>query len=98
MINYILNDIAKEDIIEIYQYGFYKFGEKQADKYYESLFEYFEMISKSPESYEAVDFIKLGYRRCVCGPNSVYYRIQNETGIVEIMTIVGRQNVFLKLK
>jgi toxin ParE1/3/4 len=91
MANYRLSNQAKSDLIRIHQYGIQKFGMGQADKYFETFFEYFDLIAKSPYSFESVDFIKPGYRRCVCGSDSIYYRIQNET--VEIMTIIGRQDL-----
>lgn len=69
-----------------------KIGESQADRYYNTLFEYFEIIAERPFSFPAMDFIKKGYRRCVCGVDSIYYRI-NDKGIVEIMTIVGIQDL-----
>lgn len=65
----------------------------QADKYFYSFFEYFEIIAQQPYSFEAVDFIKKGYRRCVCGVDSIYYRINPLTNSVEIMTIVGKQDL-----
>ena len=91
MANYRLSNQAKSDLIRIHQYGIQKFGMNQADKYFETFFEYFDLIAKSPYSFESVDFIRTGYRRCVCGSDSIYYRIQNE--IVEIMTIIGRQDL-----
>ena len=63
----------------------------QADKYFDTFFEYFEIISQRPFSFESVDYIKNGYRRCVCGVDSIYYRINGNT--VEIMAIVGRQDI-----
>ena len=75
MSNYKLSNVAKEDLIRIHQYGIKKFGLTQADKYFDSLFEYFEIIAKQPFSFESVDFIKKGYRRCVCGSDSIYYKI-----------------------
>lgn len=91
MSNYKLSNVAKEDLIRIHQYGVKKFGLTQADKYFDSLFEYFEIIAKQPFSFESVDFIKKGYRRCVYGSDSVYYKIDND--IVEIMTIIGSQDL-----
>jgi len=41
--------------------------------------------------FEAVDYIKTGYRRAVCGVDSIYYKITDD--IVEIMAIVGRQDL-----
>ena len=92
MANYKLSKVAKEDLIRIHHYGVNKFGITQADKYFNTFFEYFEIIANQPYSFEAVDFIREGYRRCVCGSDSIYYRI-NEKKEVEIMAIVGRQDL-----
>ncbi len=94
MNNYKLSNEAKDDLIRIHRYGVKKFGEKQADKYFNAFFDCFEIIAETPFSFQAVDFIKQGYRRCPCGVDSVYYRITDD--IVEIMAIIGRQNVNLK--
>ena len=91
MSKYKLNNIAKEDLIRIHHYGIKKFGMVQADKYFDEFFKYFDMINQRPFSYESVDFIKIGYRRCVFGSDSIYFRVNN--GIVEIMTIIGRQDL-----
>jgi len=63
----------------------------QADKYFDTFFEYFEIISHRPFSFESVVYIKKGYRRCVCGSDSIYCKINED--IVEIMAIVGRQDL-----
>lgn len=91
MAKYKLSNVAKEDLIRIHQYGIEKFGMVQADKYFDTFFEYFEIIANQPFSFESVDFIKKGYRRCVCGSDSIYYKINDD--IVEIMTIIGRQDL-----
>ncbi len=91
MAKYRLSKAAKEDLIRIHHYGVKKFGMAQADTYFETFFEYFDLIAQSPYSFEAVDYIKEGYRRCVCGVDSIYYRINDD--MVEIMTIVGRQDL-----
>ena len=91
MAEYRLSNTAKEDLIRIHQYGVSKFGITQADKYFDSFFKYFEIIAQRPYSFEAVDVIRVGYRRCVCGSDTIYYRINKD--IVEIMTIIGRQEL-----
>ena len=91
MAKYRISNEAKEDLIRIHQYGVKKFGMVQADKYIESFFVYFDIIAQRPFSFESVDFIKKGYRRCVCGSDSIYYRINDE--IIEIMAIIGRQDL-----
>lgn len=91
MIKYKLSNEAKEDLIRIHQYGIKTFGMNQADKYFDSFFDHFEIIAKRHLSFEAVDFIKPGYRRCVCGVDTIYFRIADD--VVEIMTIIGRQDL-----
>ncbi len=91
MAKYRLSNEAKKDLIRIHHYGVNKFGMAQADKYFDTFFEYFDNIAQSPFSFESVDYIKTGYRRCVCGSDSIYYRIKEN--VVEIMAIVGRQDL-----
>jgi toxin ParE1/3/4 len=88
---YKLSRIAKDDLIRIHQYGASRFGIRQADRYFNTFFEYFDKITKHPFSFESVDFIKPGYRRCVCGSDVIFYKINNND--IEIMTIVGRQDL-----
>lgn len=91
MVKYRLSNEAKNDLIRIYHYGVDKFGEIQTGKYFDSFFEYFDIIAKRPFSFESVDYIKPDYRHCVCGVNSIYYKINSST--VEIMAIIGRQDL-----
>ena len=91
MAKYKLSNVAKEDLIRIHHYGVEKFGLSQADNYFDTFFHYFDLISQRPYSFESVDHIKKGYRRCVCGSDSIYYRINDN--VVEIMAIVGRQDL-----
>lgn len=91
MAKYRLSNAAKEDLIRIHQFGVEKFGIIQADKYFDSFFDCFEIIAQRPFSFESVDYIRKGYRRCPCGSDTIYYRINENT--VEIMAIVGMQDL-----
>ena len=91
MAEYRISTAAKEDLIRIHHFGVKKFGIIQADKYFDSFFDYFETIAQRPFSFESVDFIKKGYRRCPCGSDTIYYRINDN--MVEIMAIVGMQDL-----
>jgi toxin ParE1/3/4 len=85
-----LSNTAVSDLIRIHQYGSKRFGEKQADKYYQHLFDCFERIGLRPFAFESVDHIVTGYRRCVCGVDAIYFKVHaNE---VLIITIIGRQD------
>jgi len=89
--SYKLSNAAKEDLIPIHHWGTKKFGPTQADKYFDNFFSHFEIIGRRPYSFEAVDYLKTGYRRCPYGSDSIYYRIEN--GFVEIMTVIGKQDL-----
>jgi len=95
MAKYRLTNESKNDLIRIHHYGVEKFGMTQADKYFESFFEYFDIISQRPYSFESAEYIKKDYRRCVCGADSIYFKV-NEN-IIDIMAIVGRQDLNEKL-
>jgi len=91
MANYRLTETAKEDLRRIYYYGMNQFGEAQADNYFDALFERFGQIAENPMLYPSVDYIRAGYRRSVCGVDSIFYRIVDNT--VEIICILGRQDI-----
>ena len=91
MANYKISNTAKEDLIRIHQFGISHFGEKQADKYFNAFFDSFEKMAKNPFAFEAVDHIQIGYRRCVSGVDSIYFRLKGD--VVEIMTIIGKQDL-----
>ena len=91
MAKYRLSNQAQEDLIQIHQYGVEKFGMSQADKYFDSFFDHFEIIAQQPFSFKKVDHIRKDYRRCVCGVDSIYFKVNGN--IVEIIAIIGRQEL-----
>jgi len=89
--SYKLTLDAKADLQRIYHYGFFNWGEKQADKYFNAFFDCFDEIAENPDLYQPVDHIRKGYRRCICGVDNIYYRVvENE---VEIANILGSQDL-----
>jgi toxin ParE1/3/4 len=90
MPDYRLSEAAKEDLVVIALYGDEHFGITQSDRYRDKLKKRFAVIADTPLLYPAVDHIREGYRRSVCGVHSIYYRIDNEG--VEIMRVLGRQD------
>jgi toxin ParE1/3/4 len=58
MNKYVLSNLAKEDLIGVYKYGCLQFGELQAEKYYLSFFDFFELLCKNPHLYESVDYVR----------------------------------------
>jgi len=82
----VLTNEADKDLNNLYLEGFEKWGEMQADKYYLALLEHFELLCENPYLFQAIDDIRLGYRRSVCQKHSIIYKIVNAT--IEITALV----------
>ena len=91
MAKYRITNEAESDLIRIHQFGIRRFGMKQADKYFNNFFEYFELIAQRPLAFKSVDEISNDCRCCPCGSDSIYYTYLNDT--VEIVAIVGSQDL-----
>jgi toxin ParE1/3/4 len=89
MNSYFLTREAKEDLWRIYEYGVYKFGFIQAEKYFNMMHDCFDKIASHPLMFPEAGHLKKDYRYCVCGVDTIYYKINGE--IIEIITIIGRQ-------
>ena len=90
MAKYRLSNIAKEDLISIACWSDEHHGIERSNQYRDDLKAHFMFLAENPLLYPAVDHIRFGYRRSVCGVHSVYYRIDG--GIVEIMSVLRAQD------
>jgi len=90
-----LSTVAEADLEAIFEYGVRRWSERQADLYYDSLLAQFDLICTNPFLFAAVDHIRPGYRRSVCGAHAIYYRLHDQT--VEIMALIGRQDMNKRL-
>lgn len=88
--SYRLTGQAKADIKRIHQWGVRHFGEDRADAYFQKFFMRFEELAENPFLYPAADEIRQGYRKSVCGADTIYYRVTDEG--VEVMAIIGHQD------
>lgn len=86
-----LSTLAKEDLRRIYSFGTQQFGAEQAEQYFYAIFSMFDQIAQNPLLYQSIDHIRPGYRRCRCGSDHIYYRIQGSK--VQIMAIIGAQDL-----
>jgi toxin ParE1/3/4 len=91
MASYRISENAKADLRRIYRHGVREYGDALADQYYDAFFDRFEELAEQPYLYQAVEEIREGYRRSVCGVDSIYYRVEGDT--VEIMAILGQQDL-----
>jgi len=87
--------LAAQDLDDLYTDGWKRWGEQQADRYYDGLLERFERICENPKLYTPVDEIRPGYRRSVYEKHAIYYRVVDDT--VEIHAIIKHQDIGLRL-
>ena len=85
-----LSTVAEADLAAIYEYGFRQWGERQADRYYDALLAHFELLCDNPFLFAAVDDIRPGYRRSVCGTHAIYYRVNDR--VIDVMAVIGHQD------
>lgn len=90
MYNLELNENAKVDLLRIYEYGIAEFGLNQADIYFNMMHDCFDKIASNPYLFPNAIRYRDGYRYCVCGVDTIFYKInENE---IEVMAIIGRQD------
>lgn len=87
---YALSKAADRDLERLYDWGIDRYGLKAADEYYDGLLRRFEQIAQNPKAWQAVDHIRVGYRRSVYGAHSIYYR--SDTDDIIIARVIGREN------
>jgi len=87
--NYRLKQEAESDLERIWFYGVERWGMEAADRYHNAFFKHFEKLAANPLLFPETDLRK-GYRRSICGKESVFYRISGDT--IEIMAIIGQQD------
>lgn len=90
MYSFKLNIQAEEDLTRIFEYGISRFGLIQAEKYYDMLFDCFSKIASNPFLFPEANRYKKSYRYCVCGVDTLFYKINADE--IEIMAIIGRQS------
>lgn len=89
--NYRLNNAAADDLERLFEYGIDNFGLTKAKHYLDGLTQRFQIIAEQPLHYQAVDYIRKGYRRSVYRKHIIYYTLSQEG--VDIMRILRAENL-----
>ena len=88
---YRLSKAAEEDLIGIALFGDEHFGLAQSNRYRDQLQRRFAALAEQPLHYPAVNHLREGYRRSVCGVHSIFFRIDGK--VVEIIRILKNQDL-----
>lgn len=90
MVEYFFTNKAVEDLSKIYEYTYQLWAENQADKYYEEIIDFCQMLAENPKigkHYQEIDLNILGF---LANRHIIFYRIINTTQI-EITRILGAE-------
>ncbi|SEM85987.1 toxin ParE1/3/4 [Chryseobacterium taichungense] len=90
MAKYFLTNKAVEDISKIYKYTYEFWSENQADKYYEELINFFQLLSENPYIGKNYTEISVDIYGFPANKHIIFYRILNTTEI-EIERILGAE-------
>ncbi|GAB1464197.1 type II toxin-antitoxin system RelE/ParE family toxin [Pedobacter sp.] len=90
MASYLLTNKAVEDLTEIWHYTYYKWCEKQADKYYELLIYTFNQIAEKPEIGKKYNDIGEAILGVNIGKHIIFYH-QTKLDNIEIVRILHEQ-------
>ena len=91
MPRYRLAGAAKGDLAGIIRYGERNYGPEASNAYRDKLEAHFARLALQPYLYTAVDDLRVGYRRSVCGVHVIYYRVVDDG--VEIIRILRSQDL-----
>ena len=85
MVNYLLSDLARQDIISIRDYTMDTWGEEQVSIYLSQLEQRFEWLAQNPQLGKKRDDVKEGYRSYPEGRHVIFYRMTE--GAMEIIGV-----------
>jgi len=72
------SELAKEDLINTWLYGFGKFGEQEADNYLDDLEEKIESLANAPERYTLKTEYQPAIRICPHRSQHIIYMLEKE--------------------
>ena len=90
MASFELSELAKRDLQDIHQYGIRQWGEAQADRYYNALYDHLELIADDPMRYPLAENTMYGFRRSVFASHAIYFSASGDR--VEILSIIRSQD------
>ena len=87
---YIITLEATNDLTNIFEFGIYKFGVLQAEKFIEELFSIFDNIKRDPYLSSTIKY-KPNTRKATFKKHTILFGIENKR--VVIYRVVKKQNV-----
>ena len=87
---YRLTELARSQIIDSYEYGYFEFGEAQAEKYFHELHHCFELLSDNPRLARLHENFDPPVRIHFHGSHYIVYRIADRSNDIEIFAVIRK--------
>jgi len=88
---YKISQEALNDLENIWLYTFKTLSSKQADRYYNLVFDEIEYLSENPNSGKEYIVIRKGYLRSKVKSHLIFYKINQKNNEIEIIRILHEQ-------
>jgi len=79
---------AESDLIEIWLYSYERWGESQAERYFDELENGINQLARNPELGQRCDHIREGYRCLRINRHVVYYTYNVKPAVVRIVRLL----------
>ena len=94
---YVISKKAVSDLEQIWLYTVERWSIKQADRYYNLIFDEINYICKNSDSGKSMEHVRKGYRASKVKSHLIFYKISND--IIEIVRILHeRMDIENRLK
>ena len=81
--NYIISELAKRDLEDIYAYTIEKWSINQANRYYELIIEEIQSICRNPEIGKSLSEIKKHHRSRSIKSHLIIYKQENQMILID---------------
>jgi toxin ParE1/3/4 len=91
--SYLIRQKALDDLDTIWQYTYFQWSQKQADKYYNLLIDKILFLAVNTDAGRKIDYIKAGYRSYTVESHIIFYTIATDSTIIVIRILHQRMDI-----
>ncbi len=91
MVEIVKSPLAENDLLDIWQYSYHKWGEDQAVKYLLQLDAGMQGLTNNPKVGKSREVVRKGYRSVQINRHVIYYRLQGE--IIDIVRVLHERMI-----
>lgn len=89
--NYVISKAASYDLEEIWLFTAKRWSREQADRYYNLLLDEIADLCKNPKNGQDYSHIRSGYQRRKVQSHFIFYKINAEKKLLEVIRILHQQ-------